>query len=90
MCAVESSSFICLRNFVRHSVTSTVYAMYSTSAASVIHANQASNCHASSTSTSVTSMIVGRMLYSEYEISECTPRVPRSMSRVMPPVCRSR
>ncbi len=37
-----------------------------------------------------TSMIVGTMLYREYEISECTARVPRSMSRVMPPVCRSR
>ena len=39
---------------------------------------------------SVTSISVGTMLYSEYEISECTARVPRSMSRVMPPVWRSR
>ncbi|MNE87199.1 hypothetical protein D3C80_1843720 [compost metagenome] len=30
------------------------------------------------------------MLYSEYEISDWMPRVPRSMSRLMPPVCRSR
>ena len=56
----------------------------------VIQANQTSNFTASSVSTSVTSISVGPMLYSEYEISECTPRVPRSMSRVMPPVWRSR
>ncbi|MNS80929.1 hypothetical protein D3C72_1146260 [compost metagenome] len=30
------------------------------------------------------------MLYSEYEIKDWMPRVPRSMSRLMPPVCRSR
>src|SRR5262249_25803726 len=34
--------------------------------------------------------IVGRIVYSEYETSDCSARVPRSMSRVMPPVCRSR
>jgi hypothetical protein len=41
-------------------------------------------------STSATSTSVGRMLYSEYEISDSMARTPRSMSRVMPPVWRSR
>ena len=61
-CAAESSSFICLRNWVRHSVTVTVKAMYSTSAVSVIQANEASNLTASKVSTIVTSSSVGTML----------------------------
>ena len=40
--ALESSSFISRRKRVRHSVTSTVYAMYSTSAQPVMIANAAS------------------------------------------------
>ena len=40
--------------------------------------------------TRLTSTSVGRMLYSEYEMSDWMPRVPRSMSRLMPPVWRSR
>ncbi|MNS89534.1 hypothetical protein D3C72_1235490 [compost metagenome] len=79
-----------LRNCVRHSVTVTVKTMYSTSAAPVIHTNSASNFTPNMVSTSASSMMVGTMLYSDIEMSECTPRVPRSMSRVMPPVWRSR
>jgi hypothetical protein len=75
---------------VRHSVTVTVKMMYTTSAAMVIQANQASNLTARMVSTSATSISVGTMLYSEYEISDSMPRTPRSMSRVMPPVWRSR
>ncbi|MEN9543853.1 MAG: hypothetical protein RLZZ598_686 [Pseudomonadota bacterium] len=60
--ALESSSFMVLRNCVRHSVTLTVKAMYSTSAAAVIQAKAESNCTDSSVSTSTTSTIVGKML----------------------------
>ena len=41
-------------------------------------------------STIATTLKVGKMLYSESEMSECTARVPRSMSRVRPPVGRTR
>ena len=58
--------------------------------ASVIHANQASNFTPRMVSTITTSISVGTMLNSEYEISDSMPRTPRSMSRVMPPVWRSR
>ena len=87
---MESSSFMTLRYCVRHWVTNTVNATYKTSAVKVIQAKTTSNLMASKDSTKATSIKVGMMLYSEYEISECTARVPRSMSRVMPPVCRSR
>jgi len=60
--ALESSSFICLRNCVRHSVTVIVKVTYSTSAASVIQAKAASNFQASSVSTMITSTSVGKML----------------------------
>ena len=89
-CAAESNSLASRRNFVRHSVTSTVKVMYSASAANVIHANQASNLMASTDSTSTTSTSVATTLNRVNEISDSMPRTPRSMSRVMPPVCRSR
>ena len=60
--ARESSSFIDLRNCVRHSVTSTVKVMYNTSAVPEMTANQMSYLTASSVSTSVTSISVGMML----------------------------
>ena len=56
----------------------------------VMPANQMSNLTANKVNTKVTSISVGMMLYSEYEMSDCTPRVPRSMSRVIPPVWRSK
>ena len=64
--------------------------MYSASAASVMPANQASNFVARMTSTSATSISVAKMLNSVNDTSDSMPRTPRSMSRVMPPVWRSR
>ena len=52
--------------------------------------NQISYFTARIVSTSVISTSVGRMLYSVYDTRDETPREPRSMSRVMPPVWRSR
>ena len=60
--ALESSVFISLRNWVRHSVTVTVNTMYSTSAVPVMTANQMSYFTASRVSTSTTSIRVGMML----------------------------
>ena len=64
--------------------------MYSASAVSVIQANQASNFTASTAEHQHHLDQRGEMLNSENEISDSMPRTPRSMSRVMPPVCRSR
>ena len=60
--ALESSSFMRLRNWVRHSVMVMVKPMYSTRAITVMPANQTSNLTASSVSTSPTSISVGMML----------------------------
>ena len=62
LCALESSSLSCLRNCVRHSVTATVKPMYTSSAISVMPANQASNLTPSKVSTITISISVGRML----------------------------
>ena len=75
---------------MRHSVTSTVKPMYSTSAVPVIQAKLASKRTARMVSTIAISTSVGTMEYSENDTSDSMPRTPRSMSRVMPPVCRSR
>ena len=58
----DSASFMWRRSSMRHWVTRTVKNTYSTSAASVIQTNQRSNFKPSSSSTSVTSRIVGTML----------------------------
>ncbi len=75
---------------MRQFVTVTVKTMYDTSAQNVMSANHASYFTKKYVMTSPTSTSVGRMLYSEYEMSDWMPRVPRSMSRLMPPVWRSR
>ncbi|MNV62877.1 hypothetical protein D3C71_1554440 [compost metagenome] len=62
VCAADSWALASRRKRVRQPVTRTVKLMYSTSAASVITANQASKRSARMDSTSVISISVGRML----------------------------
>jgi hypothetical protein len=88
--ALESSSLARRRISMRHSVTSTVKAMYSATAPKVTAAKRQSNRRISTAATSANSSATGRMENSRYESSVEMPLVPRSMSRVMPPVWRSR
>ena len=64
--------------------------MYTATAPKVTAAKRQSNLRRRTTATSVNSRMTGMMEKSMYDSSDEMPRVPRSMSRETPPVCRSR